>query len=350
MLYHKSNPHGGDTDAPLDFSANTNPLGMPPCAAEAVRRITGELHRYPDPYCSELVSAISAFEGVDRDYILCGNGAAELIYSFCAAVRPRRALELAPTFAEYSLALEQSGCAVERFMLPREKMFRADEELLRCVEHSSPDAVFICNPNNPTGLTLDPPLMDELIRLCGRLGVRLFVDECFAEFLAEDRSVKGMLAANHNIIILKAPTKSHGMAGLRLGYCMSADPELLERMSETVQPWNVSAAAQAAGAAALGDTEFLERTRRLTDEGRKYLAEQLRLLGFEVCPGEANYLLFRADGALGGELRRRGIALRDCRNYHGLEPGWYRVGVKLPEQNAALISAIREIQGRNSNG
>lgn len=124
MLYHKSNPHGGDTDAPLDFSANTNPLGMPPCAAEAVRRITGELHRYPDPYCSELVSAISAFEGVDRDYILCGNGAAELIYSFCAAVRPRRALELAPTFAEYSLALEQSGCAVERFMLPREKMFR----------------------------------------------------------------------------------------------------------------------------------------------------------------------------------------------------------------------------------
>ena len=120
MLYQTKNPHGGDIyagDITLDFSANTNPYGTPEGVRQAIRDCLCRLDRYPDPYCRQLTAAIAAFEGVRPEYILCGNGAAELIRSWCAAVRPRLALELAPTFSEYSLALTQAGCRVERYNL-----------------------------------------------------------------------------------------------------------------------------------------------------------------------------------------------------------------------------------------
>ena len=108
MLYGMTNPHGGDIyggDVRLDFSANTNPFGTPPGVLEAVSRALPDMHRYPDPYCRRLVEKIAAFEGVNQDDILCGNGAAELIYAYCGAVRPKTALEPAPTFSEYALGL-----------------------------------------------------------------------------------------------------------------------------------------------------------------------------------------------------------------------------------------------------
>ena len=117
MLYQTENQHGGDVyggGITLDFSANTNPLGTPPSVLEAVCRALPQLHRYPDPYCRRLVQAIAGHEQVPASYILCGNGAADLIYTYCAALRPRTAVELAPTFVEYGAGLAQVGCHVER--------------------------------------------------------------------------------------------------------------------------------------------------------------------------------------------------------------------------------------------
>ena len=118
MLYGVKNPHGGDRygdGIALDFSANVSPLGTPKCVTEAIERGLPELYRYPDPYCRALVQAIARYEGVPGEFILCGNGASELIYAYCEAVRPGRAMELAPTFSEYSLALQRRGCGVVRF-------------------------------------------------------------------------------------------------------------------------------------------------------------------------------------------------------------------------------------------
>ena len=266
MLYDTKNPHGGDIYAGnvrLDFSANTNPFGTPESVLAAITRALPEVHRYPDPYCRALRAAIAAAEGVPEEYILCGSGAAELIYAFADAVRPQRAAELAPTFAEYSIALARTGCAVARYTLSEKNDFAPDGGILDFLRETRPEVFFLCNPNNPTGRLADGALLKEILALCEKLGTYLFADECFLDLTDGGESLKPFLTRCPRLFILKAFTKSYGMAGVRLGYGLCADASLLHAMSETVPPWNVSTLAQAAGVAALGETEFLEKTRAL---------------------------------------------------------------------------------------
>ena len=349
MLYHTTNPHGGaiyEENIRLDFSANTNPYGTPQGVLDAMSAALTQVHQYPDPYCRELVEAIASFESVPKDWILCGNGAAELIYAYCEALRPRRAMELAPTFSEYALALERVGCMVDRYPLSRQKNFSLGEDFLRTLEYSRPDALFLCNPNNPTGQVIGTPLLEKILNVCGGQGTCLFVDECFLDLSDDGVSLKAYLAGHPNLFILKAFTKSYGMAGVRLGYCLCARETLLEKMAKIVQPWNVSTLAQAAGVAALQEREFLQKTRTLIPTERQWLQSRLEALGFWVCPSRANYLLFQGTTQLHQQLKERGIAIRSCHNYHGLGPGWYRIAVRRHRENEVLMDAIREICGK----
>ncbi len=346
MLYQTENQHGGDVyggGITLDFSANTNPLGTPPGVLEAVRRALPQLHRYPDPYCRRLVRAIAAHEQVPESYVLCGNGAAELIYAFCAAAKPRTAAETAPTFAEYAQGLSRVGCAVERYSLRDENSFDLDEGFLLFLEEKKPEAVFLCNPNNPTGRLIPLPLLEQILRGCAARGIRLFLDECFLDLTEDGVSAKRFLAEYPGLLILKAFTKSYGMAGIRLGYCLCADSALLRDMAAASPPWNVSSLAQSAGVAALEEGEFLRRTVELVRRERSYLAGELTALGFRVCPSQANYLLLHGAAGLREKLLHRGIAIRGCGNYHGLDEGWYRVAVRSHGENEALIAAIRQL-------
>ena len=252
-------------------------------------------------------------------------------------------MELAPTFSEYSLALERVGCQVERYPLKKENYFSLTEGFLPALEHSRPDVLFLCNPNNPTGQVIGLPLLEKILNLCDRQGTALFVDECFLDLSDEGVSLKSRLGEHSNLFILKAFTKSYGMAGVRLGYCLCSDSELLEKMSHSVQPWNVSTLAQAAGVAALGERGFLQKTRALIPQERQWLQKELEKLGFWVCPSHANYILFHGREDLYGRLREQGIAIRSCHNYHGLGVGWYRIAVRLHEENERLIEAVKEV-------
>ena len=346
MLYHTQNPHGGDVydgEIQLDFSANTNPYGTPQGVLDAITAALPRVHQYPDPYCRELVKTISEFEAVPKDWVLCGSGAAELIYSYCEALRPGRAMELAPTFSEYSLALERVGCQVERYSLKKENYFSLTEDFLPALERSRPDVLFLCNPNNPTGPEIALPLLEKILDVCEEQGTCLCVDECFLDLSDDGVSLKSHLGEHPNLFILKAFTKSYGMAGVRLGYCLCAQGQLLEEMSHTVQPWNVSTLAQSAGVAALHERAFLQRTRALIPVERQWLQSQLEALGFWVCPSKANYLLFQGSQDLWEQLRKQGIAIRSCGNYHGLGTGWYRIAVRLHGENECLIRAMKEV-------
>lgn len=346
MLYQTKNPHGGDIyggKVELDFSANTNPFGTPQGIIDAVRTALPEMHRYPDPYCRKLTQAISNFEEVSREYILCGNGAADLIYAYCEAVRPKLAVELAPTFSEYALGLKRVGCQVERYYLKPEKDFTLEDGFLAFLAEKKPEAVFLCNPNNPTGKIVDAELMKQILMLCKQNGTCLFVDECFLDLSDSGESLKQYLANYRNLFILKAFTKSYGMAGIRLGYCMSSDSELLEKMSQSTQPWNVSSIAQAAGVAALQEKAFLQKTKDLIVVERQWLKRELEELGFRVYPSSVNYLLLQAPACLYTKLKAKKITIRNCDNYVGLGPGWYRIAVRLHEENEALIRAIKEV-------
>lgn len=346
MLYDTKNPHGGDIYAGnirLDFSANINPLGTPESVREAISRALPDLDRYPDPYCRALRAAIAEAEDVPEKYVICGNGASELIYTFAGAFRPSSAAELAPTFSEYALAVARRGCPVARYTLSEEKDFAPDAGILDFLRETKPAVFFLCNPNNPTGRLAAPELLEKILAVCSEQETFVFADECFLDLTSGGKSLKPFLSRYPQLFILKAFTKSCGMAGVRLGYGLCADTDVLRDMSAAAPPWNVSSLAQAAGIAALRETEFLEKTRALVQKERAWLAEELAALGYRVIPSDANYLLFRAAPGLDGALREKGILLRNCENYRGLCSGWYRAAVRTHEENEALIRTIREI-------
>ena len=343
--------HGGDwmsyrehfgRDA-LDFSANVSPLGLPEGVAQAIRDALPLADRYPDPLCRTLRAALSRAEGVPPEQILCGNGAADLIFRLVWAAKPRRALVTAPTFAEYAAALDTAGCEVKRFFLGEAEDFAVTDALVDAVDEST-DMVFLCQPNNPTGQLASPGLVEKLLRRCEACGAILAVDECFLDFLPDHalHTAKGLLGEG-DLVILKAFTKLYGMAGVRLGYALSADTALLEQMQACGQPWGVSSLAQAAGLAALEETAYVEKVRALIAEQRPRLTAGLRALGLRVLDGRANYLLFQAPETLGEALRQRGAVLRSCANYPGLGPGWYRTAVRTRPENEQLLKLLAEV-------
>ena len=338
--------HGGDVyknRVTLDFSANVNPFGTPEKVRAAICAAAEDVSRYPDPYCLRLRKKLAAQIGVLPDEILCGNGAAELIFSFVSAVKPKTALLPVPSFAEYENALRTAGVEPVFFPLMRDDGFALSEEILEAITEQT-DVLLLCSPNNPTGRSVDPKLLLKILDRCRKTGTRLFLDECFIDLTDEDKALSliPFLSENDPVLILRAFTKTYGMAGVRLGYAVSKNRDLLLRMSETVQPWNVSTVAQYAGLAALSCPDWAQTARDLFAEEKPYLIRELKALGVSVLPGDANFLLLSGVPTLYERLLEQGILVRDCSNYRGLETGDVRIAVRTHAENQALIAAISE--------
>lgn len=345
--------HGGDWAGfeaqygrpPLDFSANVSPLGLPESVRRAVEASLPHADRYPDPLCRALTGALAQAEGLPAAWLLCGAGAADLIYRLVLALRPARALVCAPTFAEYGEALTLAGCELLRCPLTAEQGFAVPEAILEAIAPGV-ELVFLCEPNNPTGRTTPRPLLDRILARCQSVGARLVVDECFNEFLDDPaaHTMKGRLSGCENLLILNAFTKIYAMAGLRLGWCACSDEALLARMAKAGPPWAVSGPAQAAGLAALALTDYPAQVRALVQAQRPRLAQGLARLGLAVYPGEANYLLLHSPHpGLADAMRGQGVLIRDCANYPGLGPGYYRVAVRTEAENDRLLAALAAV-------
>ena len=344
MLLNQKSPHGGDVysnSVRLDFSANTNPFGTPEAVRQAVIRAAEHCAAYPDPYCTALRAGIARREGVLPDTVLCGNGAAELVYAFAYALpKDKKALIVSPTFCEYETALTAAGIEADHFLLCEEEGFCVTDELLD-IDFTPYSAVFLCSPNNPTGITVDARIIWGL----AKKGVRVFLDLTFLD-LTDDPGkydIPALACAFPSLVILRAFTKSYAMAGVRLGYALCTDAVFLEKMSEKTQCWNVSSLAQAAGLAALDCGGWLQESVKAIAAERERLTKELRGMGVRVYPGEANFLLLYADMDLSGELLQRGILLRDCANYVGLRKGFVRIAVHRREENHALLKVLREV-------
>ena len=353
MTALKESTHGGDLVSArvlwagevLDFSANLNPLGMPEGVRRAAAEGVEEAVHYPDPLCRALSAAIARRDGVAPGQVLCGNGAADLVFRLAFSEGPRRALVTAPTFSEYEAAVSAAGCTVVRHILDRARNFDLTGAVL---DELTPelDLAFFCTPNNPTGRVIDRGLLEAILEKSRAAGVRLVVDECFLALSdgGEAAGLAGYLEPYPNLLLLRAFTKSYAMPGLRLGYCLSADGALLDRLSRCAQPWSVSAPAQAAGLAAAAEPSHPRLARALIARERSRLMRALEGLGLEVIPSAANYLLFRAPGItdLRERLLRRGVLIRSCADYPGLGEDDYRIAVRLQEENEQLIRAMKE--------
>ena len=323
----------------IDFSANCNPLGPPEQVVEAIRSAASEVHLYPDPLCAELRSAIAKKEGVSAASVFVSSGAAEAIFSLAACAAPERALIQAPTFAEYEDALRLTGCEILFY-----ESLVVEEDILEQITEDM-DMVFVCNPNNPTGLVTPKPLLMRMLRRCEEVGARLVVDESFLDFLedADEKTMADLTGEHPALIVIKAFTKIYAMAGVRLGYCICSDEKLQARLGASTQPWNVSLLAQWAGVAALGCDDYIRASRRFVAEQRSWLAAELEKLGLTPLPSEADFLFFGAREDLAERLLEEGILIRDCSNYRGLGPGYFRISVNTEEENNKLINALRTI-------
>lgn len=391
MLYTHGGDIYGDAAVELDFSVNTNRLGMPQAVRNAVMASAAAWEQYPDALCRKLRRAAAAFYEADgmpipEDWLVFGNGASDILYAVVSAIRPKQAILLAPGFSEYEQALRMCGCEIRWLHLKEENGFSlesAREELYAMLFDGSGDAskidsvptlsskrenvwekiLILGNPNNPTGRAISATEMERLAEVCRETHTWLMLDECFQWFLDTRRecSFVGNLlnGVGDHVILLNALTKICSMAGLRLGYGIIPNAGLRERLEKFRQPWSVSAPAQAGGVAAFAvladhsEGNLLEWTVKSLQTERPRLAEKLEELGFIVYPSQTNYLLFRSSDEDSCDYKQgcleHGILIRACENFEGLNRHYYRVAVRNREENERLINILKEVQSEDKH-
>ncbi len=324
----------------IDFSANLNPLGTPEWLRRLISSQVSSLAHYPDPDCACLIESAASQYGAAPEEIIAGNGSSEILY-LIPRVLGTRGLIPVPSYTDYARACIVAGKEVTSFPLPEESGFVLNMDLLEAAIKGN-ELVFIGQPNNPTGLTSDP---DALREMAYRHPSTVFVvDEAFADFVEGlDRLTRNRPS---NVIVLLSLTKSFAIPGLRLG-CAIADREIIARLHELQPPWSVNALAQAVGVAALGDPEYLSRTRNHVRQQRDMLIHELSKDGeFTVYPGRANFLLVRIDRPgldapeLADRLLAKGVAIRVCSSFEGLDTRFFRIAVRTETENLRLCELL----------
>ena len=348
----KTPPHGGDVyqlarsleldvSELLDFSANINPLGFPPGIAGAVQESLKDIVHYPDRRCLELTRDLAVYHGLSPEQILVGNGSTELIYLAVRALKPNKALIVAPAFSEYEHALENAGVPVDFLITTEAQNFTLDQAL----DPQGADLVFLAHPASPAGALLPPDLLLEVAARLNDAGVFLLLDEAFIDFV-EDASFKTQLGQFPRVLLLRSFTKFFAIPGMRLGYLLGA-PVLISRLAALQEPWSVNTLAQAMGRACLKDRDYITRTRDLIREEKEYLFEGLAFLpGLQPFPSAVNYLLVKLTSSdfIASGLRQalfmNKIVIRDASNFRGLDEHFFRVAVRSREENDRLLSSL----------
>lgn len=332
--------HGLTRDGVLDFSSNVNPLGASPLVRKAAAAV--DLSAYPDRDCLLLREALSARLDVGVEQLLVGNGSTELIHLLARAFlrSESRCVIFAPTFGEYEAAVGQAGADMHVVGTSAESGFIwSIGEAARTVRVLRPALVFLCNPNNPTGVYLDRTAIQELSTALGPFGM-LVLDTSYAPLADAPWDALPLLRCG-NVVLLRSMTKDHGLAGVRLGY-LAAQPQVIAATRRLQPSWSVSAVAQAAGIAALADEAHVAAARRVIREARAYLYDHLAALDVPAVPSAANFVLARVGdaAAVRQHLLSEGIMVRDCTSF-GL-PAYIRIAIRRPRECARLISALQE--------
>lgn len=324
----------------LDFSVNGNPYGPSAGVLEAVARVP--IDRYPDRECLQLRRVLSQRLGVAPDRIVAGNGTAELLWLLALAyIRPGdTVLVVTPTFGEYARAARLAGARVEQCAGSAATGFLPQPDRVgRCLRESEPRAAFICNPNNPTGTHLPPEVISGWARENPQT---LFViDEAYIRFAPG--AVSALSGRADNVVVLRSMTKDYALAGLRLGYAVG-HRTVIEALAAVRPPWNVNAAAQAAGVAALADEAGLQEGLASLSRSKQALVSALREMGFHPLTSAVHFFIVPIGDAAGlrRDLLARRVLVRDCTSF-GL-PEYVRIAARRPDENVVLVEALREMR------
>jgi histidinol-phosphate aminotransferase len=326
----------------IKLASNENPLGPSPKAVAAIRSVASGLHRYPDGASFELRERLARRLGVAGDQLVFGAGADEVLELLAKTfLRPGTEAVFAwPSFAMYPIVVK--GMGATPVAVPLTDALVHDLSALLGAINEKTRIVFVCNPNNPTGTSLGA---DEFDRFVAALpdDVILAVDEAYCEFaLREDfPDSLGWVQRRPGTIVLRTFSKIYGLAGIRVGYGV-ADAEVAGYLQRARHPFNVNRLAEVAALAALEDPEHAEKTRRTNAEGVTYLSAELRALGIEVWPTDANFVLARSGVGVHEALLREGVIVRPLTAF-GM-PEHVRISVGLPEENERLIKTLKRLR------
>ena len=341
-----------------DFSASINPLGVPSAARRVLRNAISKIQHYPDPEGLALLRAIAKRHRVAPENVLLGNGTVELIYAIPAALNVRRGLIMGPTFSEYERALVLSSARVTSVLAQPADDYRPPvREVLERVNPSRFsgsakyrlhfEAVFLCNPNSPTGQRVSRNNVYRILEAVKRQRGCLIVDETFVEF-CEEKSVIRRAVDDDSLLVLRSFTKFYGIPGLRVGYAVGTEKRL-RAIRNRLPPWSVNTLAQEAALACLQDPRYRQRTVSFFQKERPIFRRALeRIPGFRVYPSSANFFLVEMTGPLKSRqvqatLMERGFLVRDCSNYPGLHERMLRFAVRTSNDNARLVEQLQHV-------
>ncbi len=349
IINHKVAAHGGIFSNGfkhnlklLDFSSNVNPLGFPSQVLDIFKNVS-HVSIYPDPNSNELRNHLQKYTGIPTNQIIVGNGATEIIYNYCATfLRKQKVLIPIPTFSEYESAAKLNGAKIKFF-----KTMNLNQNLSEFQDMiSKRSCIFLCNPNNPTGVLIKKQNMLKILESAYKKSAMVFLDECFIELVPSgNESVVSYLKEFNNLFILRSLTKSFGLAGLRIGYGLG-NKKMIEILQKVKIPWNVSGIAQQSSIRALSDKSHLSKTLNLIRKESKFLMDSIsKIKGFTCYNSDTNFILIKSkikSHQIQNRLLQRNILIRDCSTFRGLNDDHIRIAVRTHKENLKLIEALQK--------
>ncbi len=360
MLKHKDHFHGSDLEKIekfygikkediTNFSANVNPLGISPNLKQTLSTHLDAITTYPDREYTSLRRCIAEYVRSDFENIIVGNGSTELISLFIQIEHPKKAMVLGPTYSEYEREIYLGGGATHYYPLQESNRFRLDLADFTAHLNESIDLLVICNPNNPTSSSITRAEMRRILDICKQYDIFVMVDETYVEF-AEDMEEITSVPLTHyynNIIILRGTSKFFASPGLRLGYAITGNHDLIKSINTRQNPWTINSLAVIAGELMFSDKQYIQETKRLISSERTRMSQALQNSpDFLVYKPSANFMLARIqkEGVTSQDLFDRAIRerlmIRDCSTFPFLDQKYIRFCVMKPEDNDRLIACL----------
>lgn len=329
----------------LDFSENVHPFGPPAFLAERWTELLGLIGSYPDPDGEPFRTAAAEFHDVAVDGVAGGNGAAEVFTWLARRYRNQQVVLVEPAFSEYRQTLEAENVQIKEIQLQAGNGWRLTTQNVQDAIPSCA-AIYICNPQNPTGVLLSTDTLQEIAQSCLEKDCELVIDEAFIDFIGEAASFMPLLKSFPNVIIVRSMTKMYAIPGLRLGYVVSR-AETIGQLKQGAAHWNVNALSAAIGAQCLGEAAYRSKVIAAATEERQHMRQFLAANNCRTSDSAANFLSFQlpdpADSAaFFRDFLKAGIVLRHTESFRGMDGKWFRIGMKSTENMGILREAIKE--------
>ena len=360
MLKHKDHFHGSDLekiqeiyginkDEIVSFSANVNPLGVSPLLRSTLASHIDAITSYPDREYTSLRNSIANYCGTDAANVIVGNGSTELISLFIQIEHPKKALIIGPTYSEYEREISLGGGTTLYYPLQESDNFRLDIDDFITHLNESIDLLVICNPNNPTSSCITRSEMRHILDACKRHDIYVMVDETYVEFADNMDEISSVPLTNdyNNIVILRGTSKFFAAPGLRLGYAITGNLDLIKAINTRKNPWTINSLAVVAGEIMFSDTDYIQKTKALISSERARIYKLLKEHpNFKAYEPSGNFILVRIlrDDLTSQDLFDRAIRqkmmIRDCSTFPFLDNKYIRFCIMNPEDNDRLLSCL----------